>query len=134
MENQFWVDSEHLSPKALEKKHRLENDPSSRKNHMEYMPGMEIIESDISARVMAQRNSYDDSKYTACSAVFLRLFQHLFGVIRGSRFLHFDAMAALSSPVPQAHSSTSSSRPIKPATIRRSSLCVFLLITFTNRS
>ena len=32
MENQFFVDSEYLSPEAaLEKKHRLENDPSSRK-------------------------------------------------------------------------------------------------------
>ena len=35
MENQFFVDSEYLSEKALEKKHRLETDPSSRKNHME---------------------------------------------------------------------------------------------------
>ena len=49
MENQFFVDSEHLSPAALEKKHRLETDPSSRKNHMEYMPGMEIIQSDSQA-------------------------------------------------------------------------------------
>lgn len=65
MENQFLVDSGHLSSEALEKKHRLENDPSSRKNHMEYMPGMEIIESDICASVMAQMNSYDYSKYTA---------------------------------------------------------------------
>ena len=65
MENQFFVDSEHLSPEALEKKHRLENDPSFRKNHMEYMPGMEIIESDVCANVMAQMNSYDYSKYTA---------------------------------------------------------------------
>ncbi len=65
MENQFFVDSEHLSPEALEKKHRLENEPSFRKNHMEYMPGMEIIESDICANVMAQMNSYDYSKYTA---------------------------------------------------------------------
>ena len=48
MENQFFVDSEHLSQAALDKKHRLETDPSSRKNHMEYLPGMEIIESDIS--------------------------------------------------------------------------------------
>ena len=47
MENQFFVDSEHLSPEALKKKHRLETDPSSRKNHMEYMPGMEVIESDV---------------------------------------------------------------------------------------
>ena len=43
MENQFFVDSEYLSKAALEKKHRLETDPSSRKNHMEYLPGMEQI-------------------------------------------------------------------------------------------
>ena len=65
MENQFFVDSEHLSSEALEKKHRLENEPSFRKNHMEYMPGMEIIESDVCASVMSQMNSYDYSKYTA---------------------------------------------------------------------
>ncbi|MBR2867451.1 MAG: 2-iminoacetate synthase ThiH [Clostridia bacterium] len=65
MENQFFVDSEHLSPEALEKKHRLENEPSFRKNHMEYMSGMEIIESDVCASVMSQMNSYDYSKYTA---------------------------------------------------------------------
>ena len=65
MENQFFVDSEHLSPEALAKKHRLETDPSSRKNHMEYLPGMEVIESDVCANVMAQMNSYDYSKYTA---------------------------------------------------------------------
>ncbi len=65
MENQFFVDSRHLSPEALAKKHRLETDPSSRKNHMEYLPGMEVIESDVCANVMAQMNSYDYSKYTA---------------------------------------------------------------------
>ena len=65
MENQFFVDSEHLSEEALAKKHRLETDPSSRKNHMEYLPGMEVIESDVCASVMAQMNSYDYSKYTA---------------------------------------------------------------------
>ncbi len=65
MENQFFVDSEYLSPEALAKKHRLETDPSSRKNHMEYLPGMEVIESDVCTSVMAQMNSYDYSKYTA---------------------------------------------------------------------
>ena len=65
MENQFFVDSEYLSPDALAKKHRIENDPTSRKNHMEYLPGMEIIESDVCSQVMAQMNSYDYSKYTA---------------------------------------------------------------------
>lgn len=65
MENQFFVDSEFLSEKALEKKHRLESDPSSRKNHMEYMPGMEVIESDICSQVMTQMESFDYSSYTA---------------------------------------------------------------------
>ncbi|MBE5057335.1 2-iminoacetate synthase ThiH [Pseudoflavonifractor sp. DSM 107456] len=65
MENQFFVDSEYLSPAALEKKHKLETDPSSRKNHMEYLPGMEIIESDVCQQVMYQMNSFDYSFYTA---------------------------------------------------------------------
>ena len=65
MENQFFVDSEHLSPEALAKKHRLETDPSSRKNHMEYMPGMEIIESDVCQQVIQQMNAFDYSAYTA---------------------------------------------------------------------
>ena len=65
MENQFFIDSEFLSEKALEKKHRLETDPSFRKNHMEYLPGMERIESDVSKNVMAQMKAFDYSKYTA---------------------------------------------------------------------
>ncbi|MBE6935833.1 MAG: 2-iminoacetate synthase ThiH [Ruminococcaceae bacterium] len=65
MENQFFVDSGHLSPEALAKKHRLETDPSSRKNHMEYLPGMEIIESDVCHQVLSQMNAYDYSIYTA---------------------------------------------------------------------
>ena len=65
MENYFFVDSEHLSPEALETKHKLEKDPTFRKNHMEYLPGMEIIESDICKNVMEHMNSYDYSKYTA---------------------------------------------------------------------
>lgn len=65
MENQFFVDAEHLSPEALKKKHRLETDPTSRKNHMEYLPGMEKIESDVCANVMEQMASFDYSQYTA---------------------------------------------------------------------
>ena len=65
MDNEFFVDSEYLKPEALKRKHQLENDPSSRKNHMEYMPGMEIIESDVCKNVMSHMNSYDYSKYTA---------------------------------------------------------------------
>jgi len=65
MENKFFVDSRHLSPEALAKKHRIESDPSCRKSHMEYLPGMEIIESDVCAQVMSQMNAYDYSKYTS---------------------------------------------------------------------
>ena len=65
MENQFFVDSEHLSSKALLKKHRLENEPAFRSNHMEYMEGMEIIESDVCSKVMEQMKSYDYNIYTA---------------------------------------------------------------------
>ncbi len=64
MENEFFVDSQHLSREALEIKHKLETNPSSRKNHMEYLPGMEQIESDVCKNVMAHMNSYDYSKYT----------------------------------------------------------------------
>lgn len=65
MENQFFVDSEHLSKEALEKKHRIETDPSSRKNHMEYMDGMEKIDSDVCKNVISQMEEYDYTKYTA---------------------------------------------------------------------
>ena len=64
MNNQFFVDSEHLSQKALEKKHQLETNPTSRKNHMEYLPGMEIIESDIRQQVISQMEAYDYTLYT----------------------------------------------------------------------
>ena len=65
MEKQFLIDSEFLSPETLAKKHRLETDPSYRKSHMEYLPGMEVIESDVCEKVMAQMNTYDPSVYTA---------------------------------------------------------------------
>lgn len=65
MENSFFVDSENLSEAALEKKHRLENDPSSRTDHMKYMDGMEIIQSDICEKVMSRVKEYDYSQYTA---------------------------------------------------------------------
>ena len=64
-ENQFFVDSEKLTEAALKKKHRLENDPSSRTDHMAYMPDMEQIKSDVMEKVMTQMESYDASRYTA---------------------------------------------------------------------
>lgn len=65
MRNEFFVDGRHLSAEALAKKHQLENNPSCRRNHMEYMAGMDIIQSDVCASVMGQMYSYDDTSYTA---------------------------------------------------------------------
>jgi len=65
MENNFLVDSEFLSEEALKRKHKLENDPSSRTDHMKYMEGMEKIDSDICSKVMSQIASYDHGRYTA---------------------------------------------------------------------
>lgn len=63
-ENQFFVDSDKLGEKALEKKHRLEREPSCRANHMEYMEGMEQISSDIMDKVISEMKSYDYNKYS----------------------------------------------------------------------
>ncbi|MBR3813327.1 MAG: 2-iminoacetate synthase ThiH [Spirochaetaceae bacterium] len=69
MENNFFIDSEYLSEEALKRKHELENNPASRKNHMEYLEGMEIIKSDIRDKVISEMNAYDYSKYTAKDVV-----------------------------------------------------------------
>lgn len=63
-ENRFFVESKHLSAEALEKKRRLETDPTSRKNVEEYFPEMERIQSDVCENVMGQVKSYDYSRYT----------------------------------------------------------------------
>ena len=65
MENTFFVDSDKLSEAALAKKHRLENDPSSRTDHMKYMEGMDRIESDIMTKVMDEVGGFDYDSYTA---------------------------------------------------------------------
>ena len=65
MENQYFVDSEYLSEAALAKKHRLETDPSSRKSPLEYLPGMEKIQSDVCEKVLRKMDGYDASRYTA---------------------------------------------------------------------
>ena len=64
-ENQFFIDSDKLSEAALERKHKLETDPSSRTNHMEYMKGMQIIGSDIKEKVLKAMDAYDYDVYTA---------------------------------------------------------------------
>ena len=65
-ENQvYFVDSDKLPPAALERKHRLEQDPSFRTNHMEYMEGMQVIKSDIKDKVLRAMEEYDYDTYTA---------------------------------------------------------------------
>lgn len=65
MDNKYFVDSDKLSEAALKKKHELENNPESRTNHMEYMNGMEQINSDICSKVISEMKSYDYDSYTA---------------------------------------------------------------------
>lgn len=63
-ENQFFVDSGKLSGQALERKHRIETDPSARADYMEYMEGMERISSDIMEKVLSRMEAYDYDSYT----------------------------------------------------------------------
>lgn len=68
-ENHFLVDGSQLTPEALKRKHQLEQDPSSRKDPMEYMPGMEVLHSDVREKVISQMEAYDPSAYTAKDVV-----------------------------------------------------------------
>ena len=61
-------DADGLSPAALERKHRLERDPSCRTDPMAYLPGMEVIDSDLKDRVRAAMAAYDPARYTAADA------------------------------------------------------------------
>lgn len=65
MKNNYFIDSDKLSESALKRKHELENNPSARTNHMEYMDGMEQIKSDIHDKVLSAMESYDYNSYTA---------------------------------------------------------------------
>ena len=58
-------DAAGLSPAALERKHRLERDPSCRTDPMAYLPGMEEIDSDLKDRVRAAMAAYDPGAYSA---------------------------------------------------------------------
>ena len=65
-ENQvYFVDSDKLPEEALKRKHRLEQDPTFRTNHMEYMEGMEVIQSDIKDKVEEAMKAFDYDAYTA---------------------------------------------------------------------
>lgn len=62
--HQFYVDSGKLTEQALERKHRVENDPSVRTDPMQYMEGMERISSDVMEKVLRQMQDYDYHSYT----------------------------------------------------------------------
>ena len=64
-QNQFFIDSGKLSGAALEHKHLIENDPSARTDHMEYMEGMERISSGIMDKVLGETAGFDYNKYNA---------------------------------------------------------------------
>ncbi len=63
-ENQYYIDSDKLSGEALAHKHRIEQDPSARTDHMAYLEGMERISSDIMEKVLGQMQGYDYGRYT----------------------------------------------------------------------
>ncbi|MDE6087388.1 MAG: radical SAM protein, partial [Oscillospiraceae bacterium] len=63
-ENQFLIDSEELSAKALQKKHELENHPESRTDPLAYQSGQEQIQSDIYEKVMSHVRDYQAKTYT----------------------------------------------------------------------
>lgn len=63
-ENQYYIDSDKLSGEALAHKHRIEQDPSARTDHMAYLEGMERISSDIMEKVLGQMQGYDYDRYT----------------------------------------------------------------------
>lgn len=64
-ENHFLVDGSQLTPEALKRKHQLEQDPSCRKDPMAYLPGMEVLHSDVRDKVISQMEAYNPSAYTA---------------------------------------------------------------------
>jgi len=64
MDNQYFVDSEFLSPAALARKHELESNPAARADIMAYLPGMQVIESDIRDKVMAPVAAYEPERFT----------------------------------------------------------------------
>ena len=54
----------HINESILSDEIR-EDQKKNRTNHMEYMPDMEVLDSDIDKQVIAAMNSYDYDKYTA---------------------------------------------------------------------
>ena len=108
-ENQvYFVDSDKLPQAALDRKHRLEQDPSFRTNHMEYMEGMQVIESDIKDKVLKAMDEFDYDAYTAADVE--RALSHESCSIEDFKALlspaalpHLEEMAALAQKERLAH-------------------------------
>ena len=64
-DNTYYIDSSKLSEEALKRKHQLEQDSTSRRNHMEYYDDMEQLDSTIMKQVLHEVDAYDYSQYTA---------------------------------------------------------------------
>lgn len=64
MKNQFIIESKELSKQAQIRKQQLEQEPSARTSPMEYMEGMEQIQSDVCENVMAHVKNVDFEWYT----------------------------------------------------------------------
>lgn len=60
----YFIDSDTLPEEALKRKHALEQDPSTRTDHLAYLTGMEILDSDIKDKVLDNMNTYDYNSYT----------------------------------------------------------------------
>lgn len=69
MDNEYIINSGKLSDSALRRKNELENDPSSRTDHMKYMEGQEQINSDILQKILAQMDSFEPDSYTGADVV-----------------------------------------------------------------
>lgn len=67
--NDFLVDSEHLGPVALDRKHSVESDPSVRTDHMAYLPGMDQVDPAIRETVVTEMDAYDPTAYRAGDVV-----------------------------------------------------------------
>lgn len=99
-ENQiYFIDSNELPAAVLERKHRLEHDPKARTNHMEYLPGMDRIESDVMDKVMTEMNSYDYGKYTKLDV--MRALEHEHCSIEDFKALLSPAAADFLEPMAQ---------------------------------
>lgn len=115
---EYFISQDNLSPAAKAKKERLEQDPSSRTNHMEYMEGMEQISSDIMEKVMTEVRAYNYDSYTDADVV--RVLSHLqdtgsHTIVSGCSIEdfkvllspaargHIEEMAQLASKVTRAH-------------------------------